>query len=96
MEEEGGSDPLEVATANMLDHVVGAMANGRPTLTAHQAKRLLAESPELLRKLAEDPEVVGMFVGALGGATEEPPTDAPEEPEVAEVEAPDTEDPPSP
>lgn len=96
MEEEGGSDPLEVATANMLDHVVGAMANGRATLTPRQAKRLLAESPDLLRTLAEDPEVVGMFVGALGGAPEEPPTDAPEEPAAPEVEAPDTEDPASP
>jgi len=95
MEEEGGSDPLEVATANMLDHVVGAMANGRPTLTARQAKQLLAESPDLLRKLAEDPEVVGMFVGALGGAAEEPPTDGPDT-EAGELQGAPADDPEAP
>jgi len=65
LEEEPGSDPLELATANMLEQVSSAMLGAR-TLSPAQAKRLLSESPDLLAHLVADPEVVGLFVGALG------------------------------
>ena len=47
------------------------MLGARRTLTPGQAKQLLANSPELLAELIADPEVVGLFVGALG-ALEQP------------------------
>jgi hypothetical protein len=65
LEEEPVADPLELATANMLEQVAGAMLGAR-TLSPAQAKKLLTESPELLAQLVADPEVVGLFVGALG------------------------------
>jgi hypothetical protein len=65
LEEEPVADPLELATANMLEQVAASMLGAR-TLSPAQAKRLLSESPELLAHLVADPEVVGLFVGALG------------------------------
>ena len=65
LEEQPEADPLEQATANMLEQVAGAMLGAR-TLSPAQAKQLLSESPELLLDLVSDPEVVGLFVGALG------------------------------
>ncbi len=65
MDEDDEGDPLEVATAHMLEQVAGAMMGKRTTLTPAEAKRLLTESPGLLRELAADQEVVGLFLGAL-------------------------------
>ena len=64
MDEGDEGDPLEVATAAMLEQVAGAMMK-RSTLTPADAKRLLTESPGLLHQLAADQEVVGLFLGAL-------------------------------
>ena len=65
MDEGDEGDPLEVATAAMLEQVAGAMIGKRSTLTPADAKRLLTESPGLLHQLAADQEVVGLFLGAL-------------------------------